>query len=203
MLNEPNIIITRDLAKRVLEVIDVGLVHGMGYPIPGRMCVEAAVCYALGFEFGDNPQCVDPALRDLKIELNDSVWSSNMARAKGLRRLGIAQLGSRQNFDRCEFARNIQKLTRKILQPLVSRDVFDQFEAEILFRDVTPSNQVLPFQGAEYVIRSCGNKMSQVVLSCNADKVLSEYAEGVVQILVTMKAAGIQWLDLAPLEDAE
>jgi hypothetical protein len=40
--------ITRDIATKVLETVDAGLVSGVGEPKPGLMCVEAAVCYALG-----------------------------------------------------------------------------------------------------------------------------------------------------------
>ena len=87
--------ITRDIAARVLEIVDCGLVRGVGVALPGKMCVEAAVCYALDLPHGDDPRCVAPTLRAFKIRLNDSAWSSDQARAKGLRRLALAQLGSR------------------------------------------------------------------------------------------------------------
>ena len=86
--------ITETVARKVLEVVDAGLVKGLGTAKPGSMCVEAAVCYAMGLPHGDNPSCVARSLRSLKIRLNDSAWSSNEARAKGLRRLAVAQLGS-------------------------------------------------------------------------------------------------------------
>ena len=82
------------VAAKVLATVDAGLVHGIGEPVPGRMCVEAAVCYALGQPHGDEPTCVGRAVRAYKIRLNDSGWSSNAARAKGMRRVAIAQLGS-------------------------------------------------------------------------------------------------------------
>jgi hypothetical protein len=40
--------VTEELSRKVLEVVDAGLVSGMGEPTPGKMCVEAAVCYAMG-----------------------------------------------------------------------------------------------------------------------------------------------------------
>ena len=79
--------ITRDIAAKVLHIVDQGLSKGLGEQAPGQMCVEAAVCYALGLPHGDDPGCVSPALRRLKIGLNDANWSSPQARAKGLRRL--------------------------------------------------------------------------------------------------------------------
>src|SRR5262245_25758668 len=102
--------ITKTVARKVLEVVDAGLVKGVGVPELGQMCVEAAVCYALGLPHGDEPNCVAPALRALKINLNDREWSSAAARAKGLRRLAVAQLGSAGALDGREFARRCAKL---------------------------------------------------------------------------------------------
>ena len=81
--------ITREIAAKVLATVDAGLVAGVGVPEPGKMCVEAAVCYAMGLPHGDNPTCVAPKLRWLKIRLNDSRWSSPQARAQGMRRLAL------------------------------------------------------------------------------------------------------------------
>ena len=102
--------ITETIARKVLDIVDAGLVKGVGRPQPGAMCVEAAVCYAMGLPHGDDPSCVSRALRNLKIKLNDSSWSSNHARAKGLRRLAVAQLGSRNHLDDVEFTKRIAKL---------------------------------------------------------------------------------------------
>lgn len=49
--------ITREIAVKVLETVDAGLVKGMGSPIPGSMCVEAAVCFAMGLPHSDEPGC--------------------------------------------------------------------------------------------------------------------------------------------------
>lgn len=86
--------VTLEQARRVVEVVDAGLCSGKGVPVPGQMCVEAAVCYALGEDHSDKPSCVGKSVRDFKISINDRNWSSNEARAKGLRRIAVAQLGS-------------------------------------------------------------------------------------------------------------
>ncbi len=95
---EPN----REIAKKVLATVDAGLVHGLGSPIPGQMCVEAAVCYAFGLPHGDDPKCVGAAVRSFKIRLNDSAWPTDEDRTKGMRKLAIAQLGS-DKIDQKEF----------------------------------------------------------------------------------------------------
>lgn len=102
--------ITRALAQNVLATIDAGLVRGLGQPVPGKMCVEAAVCYGLGLPHSDDPGCVADSLRSLKTRLNDAVWSSPKARARGLRRLGLAQLGSKNVLDEPEFIRRMVRL---------------------------------------------------------------------------------------------
>ena len=113
--------ITKDVVAKLLDVVDAGLVNGVGNPIPGQMCVEAAVCYALGLPHGDDPQCVAPSLRSLKIRLNDSAWSSNAARAKGLRRLAVIQLGSKGHLDAKEFATRCAVLATKTCVPAALR----------------------------------------------------------------------------------
>src|SRR6187200_3736661 len=95
--------INENVARKVIEVVDAGLVSGVGNPVPGQMFVEAAVCYAMGLPHGDDPYTVSTVLRALKIRLNDSTWSSARSRATGLRRLAVAQLGSQGVLDEIEF----------------------------------------------------------------------------------------------------
>ena len=113
--------INLEIARKVLTAVDAGLVRGVGNPIPGQMCVEAAVCYALGLPHGDDPKCVADSLRRLKIRLNDSNWSSNEARAKGLRRLAVAQLGSAGVLDEREFVRRVVRLSIQSCVPSALR----------------------------------------------------------------------------------
>ena len=113
--------ITRDVAARVLEFVRPGLSSGLGVPIPGQMCVEAAVCAALGLPHGDDPQCVSRALRSLKISLNDKNWSSPAARAKGLERLSIIQLGTREEIEDVVFAKALTEMTIRTMIPVALR----------------------------------------------------------------------------------
>ena len=113
--------ITEQVARKVLTTVDAGLVKGVGIAKPGQMCVEAAVCYALDLPHGDDPICVSRALRSLKIRLNDSNWSSNEARAKGLRRLALIQLGSAGHLDDKEFSKRCAELAIRKSVPLALR----------------------------------------------------------------------------------
>jgi hypothetical protein len=108
-------VITPKIVTDVLKTVDQGLVSGLGLPKPGSMCVEAAVCYALGLPHNDDPGCVDPAIRSLKIRLNDSGWSSPALRAAGLRRLAILQLGTKGLFDSRLFSQKVALFTINVI----------------------------------------------------------------------------------------
>lgn len=113
-------LITREHADRIRELLAHGLVAGLGEPIPGQMCVEAAVCYAFGLPHSDNPPCVGEEVRKFKIKLNDEAWSSPQARAIGMCDLAIAQLGSDQ-IDQKAFRDLFWFRAGTQLQPLIWR----------------------------------------------------------------------------------
>jgi hypothetical protein len=119
--------ITYEIAKKVLDTVNSGLVRGLGKAIPGNMCVEAAVCFAMGLPHDDNPPCVSPALRNLKIRLNDFYWSSKLARANGLRELALLQLGTAGVLDEKEFIKRVVLLViNKYLPPVLRRAHLNQ-----------------------------------------------------------------------------
>src|SRR6202042_1342774 len=115
--------VTIKQARKVYEVVKCGLSSGLGNPKPGEMCVEAAVCYALGLPHGDNPEnCVAQALHKFKIGLNDaSGWSSNEARAEGMLRLALSQLGSAGVLDEVLFAQKVALLAINKCVPFALR----------------------------------------------------------------------------------
>jgi hypothetical protein len=108
---------TREIAAKILTLLDAGLTKGLGEPYPGKMCVEALVNFALGLPHNDQPPCVGDAVRRFKIRLNDSNWSSNQARAKGFRRLAIAQLGSNE-IDQVQFVKKLALATIREIVPI-------------------------------------------------------------------------------------
>lgn len=111
-------VIDEDTIRRLLTTVDAGLSSGLGVQKPGHMCVEAAVCYALNLPHSDEPKCVAPIIRSTKIGLNDSAWSSKTARADGLRKLSVLQLGTLNNFDEVDFAKRLALKTIKTVLPL-------------------------------------------------------------------------------------
>ena len=51
--------ITESHITKIMGLLDHGLVHGLGKPEPGQMCVEAMICYALDLPHGDDPGRMD------------------------------------------------------------------------------------------------------------------------------------------------
>jgi hypothetical protein len=199
--------ITEKIARKVLETVDAGLVGGVGRPAPGQMCVEAAVCYALGLPHGDDPECVSRALRTLKITLNDAVWSSDSARAKGLRRLALAQLGSRGTLNDAEFVKRCAELVIRKQLPAALRAAATVQTTEKHREAVIAAAERCEREGSRTAVKATydatydaayGAARSAVYTAYVAaevgDTVLAEFAEDVVQILVEMKAPGCQWL---------
>ena len=108
---------------KIDEVVKRGFCAGLGLR-DGQMCVEAAICYALGLPHGDDPGCVSPAVRRYKIVLNDANWSSSQARAQGLRDLAIAQLGSKGVVDETVFTKQLSHKTIQVMLPRLFREIF-------------------------------------------------------------------------------
>ena len=236
MINHPNrsksSAITIDIARKVLSVVDMGLSKGVGNPKPGEMCVEAAVCYALDLPHGDDPACVSRALRALKISLNDRAWSSKKARAAGLRRLAVAQLGSRDHLDDKEFAKRVAELAIRTCVPQALRaaasihkdpehvqalrDAANHCETEgsrqsaLNAREVAQKARKNAYAYADayapdaavYAAVYAADAYAYAADDADAyarDKSLAAFAEGVVQILIEMKAPGCQWLALTEI----
>ena len=218
--------ITRELAIKVRNIVDAGLVKGVGVQVPGQMCVEAAVCYAMGLPHSDKPPCVAPAIRQLKIQLNDSAWSSDKARGTGMRRLALAQLGSAGVVDGVDFVRRVVEMTIRRFIPIALRAAASihpimehktalekasvQCEQAVTLKDCEAAGWAAGEAGeaadeaseaAGWAGRAAG-WAGRAADEATQDKLLSDFAEGVVQVLIEMKAPGCQWLDLAPIDAA-
>ena len=211
--------ITEAMAMKVRDAVDAGLVAGVGQPIPGQMCVEAAVCYALGLPHGDDPGCVSPALRRLKIALNDLSWSSATARAQGLRRLAVAQLGSKGVLDDAVFVERVTEMTIRVSVPQALRDAArlkpqhaDALESAAVRCEIegtlgaarAAAAAADAADAAAYV--ACVAAAAAAAHAADAaadayDAWLSDYAERVVGILIDMQAPGCEWLALVPKDD--
>lgn len=109
--------ITEETKSKLREVIGAGLVAGAGNPVPGQMCVEAAICFAFGEPHGDAPTCVAEPDRDYAIRSNDARWPSDQARAEALLPLALASLGT-AGTDRGPWVRRLAEGTIRRVVPI-------------------------------------------------------------------------------------
>ena len=215
--------VTREVAQKVLDTVNAGLVEGIGKPIPGQMCVEAAVCFALGLPHGDEPDCVAPSLRALKINLNDLKWSSNQSRTDGLRELALLQLGSKDNLDEVEFVRRVVLLViNKYLPPVLRKinlnkeaDTCEKADNLKAARAAAAAAAALAdaarADAAAYAAaraaaaaradayaaaRAVAAALDTVTAYAAADAIFTSFAKDVAAILIDMKVPGVQWLNL-------
>jgi len=202
--------LSRTVARKVLAIVDSGLVYGLGKPIPGQMCVEAAVNYALGHEHGDNPSCVGSAVRAFKIKLNDSCWPTNESRTKGMRKLAIAQLGS-DTIDQQAFREYVVVNTVKRILPIALRAAASRIPAhkEALEMAADACEAIVDLSSARAVAGATQKTALAARAAYAADaaaaadarskakiKVLSLAAKIGLEALIKLKSPGCQWLDL-------
>jgi hypothetical protein len=210
---------TKAVARKILDVLKHGLVRGKGDPKPGEMCVEAAVCFAMGLPHSDEPPCVGSAVRSFKITLNDSHWSSDMARANGMRRIAIAQLGSNE-IDQNVFVKELARLTIKKIVPIALRAAAkihpeqkhkDAMEAAAVGCEEKGSEDAASAASAASYAANAANAASYAAsdaanaadaASAAGDEVLCLMAEIGVEVLQVAGSPGCKWLGLCETEAA-
>lgn len=111
---------TPEQRQRITEIINAGLVKGLGEAKAGHLCVEAAICLALGEPHSDHPSCVAGPDRDFAVRINDANWTSPEVRAKALLPLALAQLGT-SGADRTEWVRRVVEGTIRRIVPIALR----------------------------------------------------------------------------------
>ena len=174
-------------------ILSRGLCSGVG-DRDGQMCIEAAICAALDLPHGDNPSCVEPAIRSYKIALNDKTWTSPKARAKGLRNLGIAQIGSNGVVDGHEFTKRLAKRTIQVLLPEMVRSIprlAKQAQlAKVCEREGT-------FEAAIDLGRAlyAAAFYAAAPLKKRTDKYLLLSASLALEVLCELKSPGCEWID--------
>lgn len=182
-------LVTAEQVQKILSLIDKGLTSGLGENKPGQMCIEAVICHVLEGRQSDRPQCVAPVLRSLKIRLNDANWSSNQARARGMRRLGLAQLGSAGVLDETEFCRRVVDYALRKSTPRALRSAASICKDEKHKAALCEAADRCEKEGTRQAAYAAAKKTAH-------DLSLAGYAEDIVQILIEMKAPGCQWLYL-------
>lgn len=153
------VLLTESLIKKLLATVDAGLTAGLGVPEPGKMCVEAAISFALGEPHTDGPSCVHPVVRARNIVLNECAWSSDLARARGMRRVAIAQLGSTE-IDYMRYVRILAQYTQGQIVPLGSQSAAKYAKSAARYAKYAAKSDYVLSLAAEIMVRAlqeCGS----------------------------------------------
>lgn len=123
--------ITERDVREVLRIIDFGLCSqaSTDNPTVGKMTVQQAVCLVFKEPHWARPSCVAALLHQFTDRLNDARWSSNASRARGLRRLAVAPLGTADRLDQMLLAKELSRTMIVNLIPRVFRILAELFEA--------------------------------------------------------------------------
>jgi hypothetical protein len=115
---------TKRIALEVAKSINGALCRGAGSGQSQNVCVMQAIARAVGLPTSNDQveECVGSVVGAFNRKLNDCYWSSDVARAEGMKRLGVASIGSNQlnqmEYGKLMFLRGTQKLL-----PFVFREI--------------------------------------------------------------------------------
>jgi hypothetical protein len=125
----------------------------------------------------------------LKMVLNDAGWSSELARANGLRELALLQLGTAGVLDEKEFTKRVVLLViNKYLHPVLRKVNLNQ-EADAC--EQAKNLDTAYGDAATYDAASVASYITN-----DNYKTLLSFAKDVAGILIDMKVPGVQWLGL-------
>ena len=190
---EPRITeIKKEHARRLLEIVDAGLVEGVGKPELGEMCVMAAINYLFDMPHGDADYgCTAPVVRALDIAINDLPWSSPSARAKGMRREAVAKLGSIEIDDVKYMGLIALGVVNRILPPVL--------RAVGLDANATECEQAKDLTAAA-TASWAANTASRAAAR---DEIYTTLCDISTEALIACESQGAQWLDLCAVTGPE
>lgn len=209
--SDKKIIVDLSLAKKVKNVVSKGLTSGVGERKPGSMCVEAAVCYAIGQEHGDQPICVDEKIIQAKIKLNDNFRGTKKQRAHALRRVAIAQLGTRGKFDKGSVEAIIDGLVLAFVTSSIASKIAElgipktTAQLEIFDSEVQEIKSLMNRAGADFDLEDLGEVQGIIwdalpdFTKNKNDVAVAITAEILTQALIKAKSPGSKFLHLVPL----
>lgn len=210
--------ITEGLCKNALCIIDRGLSDGLANG-RGQVCIEYAIAIASGTpEDKDGPRCVHPNLRSFKISLNDDIpFTDEEHRARALRRIGIAQLGTDVGFDWKKFTVALSKWNEewlakfaKVNNELPTLSATDRKTVETALKTLTLDDLYAAWNILDGLIADADDAVDYSTYDTTgiyffsnfADEYvvseidIDEYIEGIVQILKRLKTPGSKFLYL-------
>lgn len=113
--------VTETLVRNLIATINPGLARFCNKENPQDKDLRAAIVAALGDEAYRLNSLISPVVA--AFDLCDANWSTDQARAKGLMRLAVAQMGSYGALDQSGFVHNVVKIATSHMLPKALRQV--------------------------------------------------------------------------------
>jgi len=192
-------------ARRVLEVVDAGLIGGsVGQPRPGAMCVNAAISYALGMQHSDHPVCVGQYETQVSISLNDFFAGTYSERSQIMRRLAIAQLGTADRYI-AHFPNSLLSEARLLRNRINSKFNLDyslqRFDLNRVFEEMLVNNSKIITSIGRYA-HEAGVIIAMMLYASESSEpvrmaylaVYAEFCEAVVRAHMRCGSPGVQYL---------
>ena len=207
--------LTKQIALKVLESINGALRMGAGNGEGQDVCVMQAIARAVGLPASDDhvEECVGTAVSAFNRRLNDCSWSSDTARAEGMKALGVASIGSNQlnqmEFGKLMFVRGTQRLL-----PFVFREIAKIKSGDYktkLEKHAEICEKVTNFEEAKKACKDASasahaHAYAYAYASASAffkkslgDDFLTRTADMGLQCLIELKSPGCEWLDLCEI----
>lgn len=180
------------------RILENGLCYGGGNGTT-TFCAQQALAAVCGLPITDHPECAADAPSAFSRRLNDSRgWGDDKTRAAGMRDLLISQIGSKGVVDDREFARRIAlKTIQRVLPIWLRHGKIDEKLVLACEQAKTLEEAREAALAARRAADYAAGAADYAAYAAARDKVLATFAEGVVQILIDMKAPGCKWLYLA------
>jgi hypothetical protein len=190
--------VTAERVKKILGVIDAGLISGLGEAKPGHMCVQAAINFADGKPHGDKLECEASFVGQRKIRLNDAAWSSNSARTAGMKRLAIAGLGSLSVNRRQWFKYIAEQRIRRVLPVLIGLAIARFPKEADALNALSVRCRDEGTREAAIAVRDKfrGTAAAAYAAAADRDRILQLEAEITVEACIACETEGSKWLDL-------
>ena len=168
--------LSEPIVEKLIAVASQGMCSGLGDGTPGHMCIEAIECYIRGLPNGDDSKCTDKAVRQFRIGLNDSKWSSPAARTKGMMRLAVAGTGSAGAIDSVAFATKLAEGTIRRLLPKILREIGLNAEADRCEQEGTEGSARAASAAASTAAADAARSASYAAEAASAARAAASYA---------------------------
>lgn len=162
--------ITQQMVQNLLGYVKKGFCNGAGEVSDGQFCVQQAVNMAttMEAETSDGPNCVHKEFNCLGINLNDMEWRGPKTRAKGLKRLAVAEMGTEEwSADKIRKFKTMFRERLGIIATFRCSDIATLAQEYLARHDETDEERSKVANIAANIIQELGSQGAQYLYLCD------------------------------------